>query len=147
VEVTEVVYDGGMRFGLSCLLLVVLSACGPRELKVTMNSDNNSGQTGFAVLTDRGGQKMTVTVETSAPDYAEKPQNAHIHEGNCGEVGIVHVGLTPLDALTDKPGRFGSTTSIDTMGFGDLATGSWIINVHDARDVGIYVSCGEIPRP
>ena len=78
-------YDADMRLRLSCLLLVVTSAsaCGPRELKVTMNSDNNSGQTGFAVLTDRGGKKMTVTVETSAPDYVDAPQNAHIHEGNC----------------------------------------------------------------
>ena len=33
------------------------------------------------------------------------------------------------------------------MSFTDLATGEWIINVHDARDTGIYVSCGEIPKP
>ena len=138
-----------MRFRLSCLLLVVISAsaCGPRELKVTMNSDNNSGQTGFAVLTDLGGKKMTVTVETSAPDFTDLPQNAHIHEGNCGEVGAIHAPLTPLAPLADKPGRFGSTKTVETLGFTDLATGSWIINVHDARDGLIYVSCGEIPAP
>jgi hypothetical protein len=28
-----------------------------------------------------------------------------------------------------------------------LSTGQWIINVHDSRDNGIYVSCGEIPNP
>ena len=140
-------YDGAMRLRLPCLLLVVTAACGPRELRVTMNSDNNSGQTGFAVITDRGAKAITVTVETSTPDY-QAPQNAHIHKGNCGEVGEKVGYLLPLDSLADRPDRYGSTTKdLTTVTFAMLSAGEWIINVHDARDNGVYVSCGEIPRP
>lgn len=135
-----------MRRSVCFLLLLVMPACGPRELRVTMNSDNNSGQTGFAVLLDRGAKGMTVTVETSSPDF-EAPQNAHIHEGNCGEVGVIRAGLNKLEALPGKPGRVGSTTEVGTVTFAMLGTGEWIINAHDARDNGVYVSCGELPAP
>lgn len=136
-----------MRPMLCVLLVMATTACGPRELRVTMNSDNNSGQTGFAILVDRGAKGITVTVETSAPDFNEKPQNAHIHEGDCGEVGVIRAALDPLIALPSKPGRFGSITEVGGVTFPMLATGQWIINVHDARDNGVYVSCGEIPQP
>lgn len=136
-----------MRPMLCVLLVMATAACGPRELRVTMNSDNNSGQTGFAVLIDRGNKGMTVTVETSAPDFDEKPQNAHIHEGDCGEVGVIRAALTPLDKLPARPDRYASTTEVGGVNFALLSTGQWIINVHDGRDNGIYVSCGEIPNP
>jgi len=105
-----------MRFRLSCLLLVVTSACGPRQLNVTMNPDNNSGQSGFAVITDRGSKGITVTVETNAPDV-EGLQPAHIHMGNCGEVGQIIGSLTPpgMNSLApSKPGRYGLTADLPT---------------------------------
>jgi hypothetical protein len=132
---------------LCVLLVMATTACGPRELRITMNSDNNSGQTGFAVLVDRGNRGMTVTVETSAPDFNELPQDAHVHEGDCGEVGATRATLTPLAAVPNAPDRYGSTTEVGGLTFAMLSTGQWIINVHDARDDGIYVSCGEIPAP
>ncbi len=124
----------------------MLVGCGPKELRVTMNSDNNSGQTGFAVLVDRGERGMTVTVETSAPDVVGA-QNAHIHEGNCGEVGIIRAPLQPIALLADKAGRVGSTTQVEGLTFKDFKTGEWIINLHDVRNNSVYVSCGEIPVP
>lgn len=133
--------------GKSWLLwLVAATACGPRELRVTMNADNNSEQAGFATLVDRGSKGMTVTVEVSSPDF-QGPQNAHIHDGNCGEVGVVHAALEQLVALPNKPGRVGSTTEVTNVTFATLKTGDWIINAHHARDNSLYVSCGEIPRP
>ncbi len=144
-----------MRTSLLALLLVTSASCGPRELRVTMNSDNNSGQTGFAVITDRGGNRYTVTVETSSPDFTGT-QFAHIHEGNCGELGKIRVHLDDLAELDGKPGRFGSTTEVprttdpldaDPPKFDSFKVGEWVINAHDARDFGVYVSCGEIPRP
>lgn len=128
------------------LFAVVLSACGPRELRVTMNADNNSGQSGFAVIEERGN-KLVVTVETSVPDFVgDRGQLAHIHEGNCGEIGMTRAGLSRLNPLEGKPGRFGSTSEV-TLSFNDFKTGEWAINAHDERDPLIYVSCGEIPRP
>ena len=134
-----------MRPTLCVLLVMAATACGPRELHITMNSDNNSGQIGFAVLFDLGA-KMRVTIETRAPDFTS-PQHAHIHVGNCGEVGEKRGFLKDLIALDDKPGRVGSTTDLDSMTFKTLATGEWILNVHDARENDVYVSCGEIPTP
>jgi hypothetical protein len=114
-----------------------------------MNSDNNSGQTGFAILTDLGSKGMTVVVETNDPGYADAAatQFAHIHDGTCGEVGVIKSSLEPLHRLDGKPGRFGSTSQVTNTTFSDLKKGSWIINVHDVTDKTLYVSCGTIPAP
>ena len=135
------------RTGL-CVFLIALAGCAPRELNITMKSDNNSGQTGFATIT-AVGRGITVVVETSAP-AEEGLQSAHIHRGNCGEVEEIYAALTPLDALQGKPGRFGSTTSALKRGgdgaavaFEEFETGQWLINVHDSREFPLYVSCGE----
>ena len=143
-----------MRPTLCLLAALATTACGPRELRVTMKSDNNSGQTGFAVVTDQGAKGITVVVETSAPENVG-PQYAHIHSGNCGEVGPIRANLLKLEALTaaDKVGRAGSTSAevlllneTKLMTFAMVSTGEWIINVHDERDFQVYVSCGEIPK-
>ena len=113
-----------------------------------MNADNNSGQSGFAVLIDRG-ESIDVVVETSAPEF-EGVQNMHLHRGNCGEVDMIYAELLNLELLPDKPGRVGSTTrgvmkrfTTLKVQFEDFKEGDWLINVHDARDFTIYVSCGE----
>lgn len=134
-----------------CLCLVavlgVLTSCGPRELRVTMRADNNSGQVGFAIIEDLG-KTVRVTVETTVPDYVgDKGQPAHIHEGNCGEVGLNRGGVGPLKLLPNRdPPRFGAS-EIFPMPMSTFKEGEWLINVHDERDNLIYVSCGEIPRP
>ena len=80
-------------------------------------------------------------------DPAAEKQNVHIHKGNCGEVGDKVGFPDQLAPLPGQPDRFGSTSNIPLPTFAMLATGEWIVNVHDARDPLIYVSCGEIPRP
>jgi hypothetical protein len=133
---------------------LLLLGCGPRELRVTMNDDNHSGQEGFAVITQLA-QGLRIEVETSFPDI-DAPQPAHIHTGTCGEVGDKVFGLTAPVAIAGKPGRFGSVTVIDAANLESqkvdqkylkleaLLASPHLINVHDARDTGIYVSCGEI---
>lgn len=131
--------------------LLLATGCGPKVVKVTMNADNNSGQKGFAEITDLGAKGIRVLVETSSPEFHDPDpmldiQKAHIHTGNCGEVGGKVGFLNPLKALADKPDRVGSTTDLDKFQFSALETGEWIINVHDERDDQIYVCCGEIPN-
>ncbi len=133
---------------LCCTLVLVVSGCAPRELHVTMNADNNSGQSGFAVLIDRGTE-IDVVVETSAPEF-EGVQSVHLHRGNCGEVEMIYAHLFNLEVLPNTPGRVGSTTrgvvkrdSEEKVQFKDFAGGDWLINVHDAREFPLYVSCGE----
>ena len=145
-----------MRRTALCFALVFAAGCAPREVRVTMNSDNNSGQKGFAVITDKG-DSVTVVVETNAPEF-EGPQNVHIHKGNCGEVEGVYADLLNLTALEGKPGRVGSTTidvkkrpppgpPLESLQFEEMQEGEWLINVHDARENTLYVSCGEFTLP
>lgn len=139
------------QIALSFFLLLV-TGCGPKVVKVTMNADNNSGQKGFAEITDLDPKGVRVLVETSSPEFHDPDptkdlQKAHIHMGNCGEVGGKVGFLNPLRPLEGKPGRVGSTTDLEMFKFTALETGEWIINVHDQRDDQIYVSCGEIPNP
>ncbi|MGV3623181.1 MAG: hypothetical protein ACO1OB_20345 [Archangium sp.] len=129
---------------LAAVTVLLATACGPNKLQVSMKSDNNSGQVGFATLEDRGEAGMRVTVETTVPITGDAPQLAHIHEGTCGEVGIIRVGLNMLNKVGEM--RFGSTTDVD-LRFEDLKTGPFNINAHDATDPTVYVSCGEIPTP
>ncbi len=137
-----------MRLIALCCTLGLASGCAPREIHVTMNADNNSGQSGFAVLIDRGNE-LEVTVETSAPEF-EGVQQMHLHRGNCGEVEPIYAELNNLNVLEGKPGRVGSTTrpvlkrgTPQPVQFEDFAEGDWLINVHDAREFTLYVACGE----
>lgn len=140
------------------LSALALLGCGPRQLRVTMNADNHSGQTGFAVITELANG-VRVEVETSAPDAA--PQPAHVHHGTCGEVGDKAFGLRTATEDPARPGRFVSTTELTSANIGDamvdgkpvdrkylkvaaLLETPHLINLHDPRDVGIYVSCGEL---
>ncbi|MFT3714252.1 MAG: CHRD domain-containing protein [Archangium sp.] len=139
-----------MRFCLALLAVSSLCACGPRELRVTMKPDNNSGQSGFAVIQELANE-LLITVETSIPDYqGPMGQLAHIHKGNCGEIGDIVVGLDRLKLLSNQE-RWGSTTRKKyaeiTIKFDDFKKGDWAINVHDERDNPVYVSCGEVPKP
>lgn len=127
------------------LLVLGLCACGPRELRFTMKADNNSGQVGFAVLTDRGAT-LDALVEVSRSDITDA-QPLHIHSGTCGEIGPVVVGLTPLTPVPADPATFRSETRGVKLSFKDLTGGAYAVNAHDARDTGVYVSCGEVPRP
>ncbi len=128
-------------------LTLMLCACGPKELRVTMKSDNNSGQTGFALLSFLGDE-LTVTVETSVPFDGAGPQQAHIHTGTCGEIGGIVAGLTPLESNGATPEVFQSVTDkVPKPTLEELADGDYAINAHDASDVTVWVSCGEIPKP
>lgn len=132
-----------MRLLAAAVTVALATACGPSELKVSMKSDNNSGQVGFATIEDLG-ENIRVVIETTVPITGASPQLAHIHEGSCGEIGIIRAGLSLLEKTGDK--TFGST-SVAKMTFKDLKEGDFNINAHDSSDPSIYVSCGEIPKP
>lgn len=132
-----------MRPRLVSLSLLTLAACGPQSARVVMNAENNSGQSGFATLTSLGATKTRVDLDIAAPND-NRPQAAHVHDGRCGQIGAIKAGLTDLKADAMKTGRYTSSTEI-AMGLTELQKGEFAINVHDARDFSLYVSCGE-PR-
>ena len=127
-------------------LATLLCACGPQELRVDMKSDNNSGQTGFAIVTLKGQGKFDVHIETTTPIDGTGKQKAHIHTGTCGEVGPIVVGLTLLSQTAD--GGWGSdSTDLPLTALPNFDEGGYLINVHDSTESSLYVSCGEIPKP
>lgn len=127
-------------------LATLLCACGPQELRIHMKSDNNSGQTGFAVMSLKSADKFDLVIETSVPIDGTGKQRAHIHTGTCGEVGPIVVGLQLLDQRPD--GGWGSTsTDLPMEPLKDFENGGYLVNVHDATENSLYVSCGEIPKP
>lgn len=130
-------------------VLLALAACGPTSVRVVMNAENNSGQAGYATITERGTAAAVEIVIGKSDD--PRPQNAHVHPGRCGELGAIKAPLTPLQATGADPDHFRSTTDPvkatdgTPMTFQDLtAPGAYVLNVHDVRDASLYVSCGNI---
>lgn len=145
-----------MRF---CLLVLVVSgallpaaflvaaeshtaAALQQTVTVTMGAATGpaggGSQTGTVTLTAMASQTEAVlNIETSA-DGMEVEQPVHIHAGTCAELGAIRHSLTNVvDGV--------STTTVDTS-LDSLLIGKFAINVHKSEpEIGVYVSCGNIP--
>jgi hypothetical protein len=135
-----------------------LLACAPAQVTVVMNAQNNSGQSGTATLTDLGGTTRVVILIRQS-EFGEK-QPVHLHNGRCGEIGPRQdvssrnktIGLASMEpanpaTMTGVPatdgGFAGSSSEVD-LTIKEITDGDWVINVHDALDFSLYVSCGNI---
>jgi hypothetical protein len=106
---------------------------GPSE-----GPDGGGNQTGTATLTPMNGQTEVVVNIDPSPDGAEVEQPAHIHAGTCADLGAVEY---PLDNVVN-----GQSTTVVDVSLDALQAGTFAINVHgDLENVGVYVSCGDIP--
>lgn len=129
---------------LRLVLLVIVSlsaACGPASHRVVMSAENNSGQSGFALLTPLSGGKTRVELDI-LPGNDPRDIASHIHDGRCGEIGPIKGYLSDLK-LNGATGRFMATSEV-ALALDAMLKGTFAINVHDARDFSLYVSCGEI---
>jgi len=107
-----------------------------RAVSIKLGEQNDSGETGTAMLTETNG-KVTVRITmTGAPAGVDQP--AHIHTGACPGVGDVKYPLTNL-----KNGQ--STTTLNTT-LSQLQTQLPLgINVHKSTtDTKTYVACGDL---
>ncbi len=153
-----------MRFvlsilGLSAALLVTALLIGrtadtasalQETVTVTLGSATGpaggGSQTGTATLTASGNQ-TEVVVNILAGDAADEPQPIHIHQGTCDDLpdslgGIQH-DLTD-GGTTGVVG--GSLTATVDATLDSLQTGDFAINIHNSgTELGVYVSCGNIP--
>lgn len=132
-------------------------ACSPAQVTVVMNAQNNSGQSGTATLTDLGGStRVVILIKRS--EFGEA-QPTHLHNGRCGEIGprqdksasgsIGLSSVTPadpsmMDGVPATDGGFGASSSEVALTLKEITNGDWVINVHDALDFALYVSCGNI---
>jgi hypothetical protein len=149
-----------MKPGGLLLALLGVASCGPRQLSVTMHAQNNSGQSGYATLTDLGAQTHVLIVIHKSDVPEEQP--VHFHPGRCGEIGgkFIPTGglglpnIGPIDrmdkvATAENPapasdgGIVWTQATLDVK-FKDVTGGDFVLNVHDSRDFALYVSCGNI---
>jgi flagellar basal body-associated protein FliL len=106
------------------------------EMKVTLNAENNSGETGTATLKEENG-KTTVTLALSGY-IKDVAQPAHIHMGACPGVGAVKY---PLTSVVN-----GASVTVLAVSLADLKQSLPLaINVHkSATAITDYTSCGEL---
>lgn len=98
-------------------------------------SQNNSGQTGTALLQEVDGQ---IRVTLTLTDLGSTPQPAHIHTGACPEPGAV---VYPLNNVVN--GQSTTTLALDTATL--LSQGPLALNVHkSASEASVYTACVDI---
>ena len=108
------------------------------SVTVTLDQQNNSGQSGTAVLQDMGDGTTKVTVNISGGSAVAQP--AHIHDGPCATLNPKP--KYPLTSLVN-----GTSETIVKQPLSDLAGGTYAINVHkSATEASVYVSCGNIEK-
>lgn len=107
-----------------------------REVAVSLNEENDSKQYGTAMLKEEGGKIMVMIDLNGAPEGIKQP--AHIHLGNCPEVGEVKYPLTSLE--NGKSETMLNLTFDELKKYLPLA-----INVHKSETEGkIYTACGNL---
>ncbi|MCH7593777.1 MAG: hypothetical protein IIB27_04640 [Chloroflexi bacterium] len=104
---------------------------------VPLGALNDSGQSGVAVLMDKG-DTIEIVIDIS-PGAADVPQPIHIHAGSCDTLGDVAFALSNV-----VNGR--SVTNVKAS-LAEITTGGFTINGHKSGDeIGVYIACGDVPR-
>ncbi len=107
-----------------------------KEMTVYLLAENDSGESGTAVLKEEDGKTRVTLTLTGFIKDVEQP--AHIHVGACPGVGAVKYPLT--NVVNGNSATLLSVTLDELKKSLPLA-----INVHkSAKDVTIYTSCGEL---
>jgi hypothetical protein len=120
---------------LVTLALAVPVVAAPATLTIPLGTQNGSGESGTAKLTDGNGGVSVVISLQGAPASA---QPAHIHDGVCSDLGGV---AYPLQDVVNGA----STTFVKGTTIAALMAKPQAINVHEsAANLAKYVACGDI---
>lgn len=107
-----------------------------KSMTVTLASQNNSQQSGTAMLDEVDG-KVKVTLNLSGGAFTQ-PQPAHIHTGACPVPGGVKHPLT--NVVNGNSETTLETTMADLMAGLPLA-----VNVHKSQaESTVYTACGDL---
>ncbi len=124
---------------LGTLVLMLATACTPQatnERTVELETLNDSGVTGSAVLTDLGNGSTRIVVNVDPADHPVMP--AHIHPGTCAN--LVPQPIYPLENVIDGASETEIPVTLDELFAGDLA-----LNLHfSPDDYGTYAACIEL---
>ncbi len=122
-------------FALAVTTAVAWPAQTEAQQSVTINlsAQNDSGQTGTAVLTPDGSGTKVVLTLSNAPG----PHPAHIHAGSCPTPGAV---VFPLTTVTN-----GKSETTVAASIADILRAPHAVNVHKSpQEIPVYTSCGNI---
>jgi hypothetical protein len=124
---------------VAAFLVLVLAACGGQQTEsrtLQLETLNDSGVTGTAVLTDNGDGTTRVAVEVDAAGHPDMP--AHIHPGTC--TNLTPQPRYPLQNAIDGV----SETDIDVP-LEELFAGGLALNLHASPDdFETYTACAEL---
>jgi hypothetical protein len=117
---------------------LLVTACGPQDAGRTIQLDtlNDSGVSGTAVLTEIGDDQVRVVVDVEPGNYPDMP--AHIHPGTCTD--LVPLPRYPLANVVD-----GHSETEITASFAELFAGGLALNLHaSSDDWETYTACAEL---
>jgi len=107
-----------------------------QTVTVQLGSQNNSGITGTATLTEIGGGKLRVEIRANGAGAG--PQPAHIHEGTCAQ-------LNPAPKFSLANVVNGSSTTEVDGSIAALTSAPHAIHMHKSPDeLPVYVACADI---
>jgi hypothetical protein len=115
------------------------AAMKEKPLKVELAAQNDSGETGYAMLYPHGAKTKVIVHLKGTPKGVAQPD--HIHKGTCAN-------LDPKPAYVLKPVVDGKSVTTVHVSVADLLKEPMAINVHEsAQDIKKYVACGDIAAP
>ncbi len=104
-------------------------------IKVVLEEQNNSSQSGTATIKEVDGKVM---VSIHLINGSSIPQPAHFHTGTCSKPGPIKYPLTNV-----VNGKSDTTLNVSLADFKKELP--LIVNVHkSANQINIYVACGEV---
>jgi hypothetical protein len=107
-----------------------------KQVNLTLEQENNSGESGTMTLSAVGAEKTEVALIVTNAPYTAQP--AHIHKGRCGELDP-----TPAYALASVVD--GVSTSTVHVSLDELRSGRFAVNVHKSpKNLKAYVACGNL---
>jgi len=139
-----------VSIGVGVLLVignVSFAAAQQQPITVNLVSENGSGVTGSAMLTDLGGGKVRVEIHVNGAGSDLRP--AHIHEGQCMNdsasmgMGMGQDTARPEYLLTTLVN--GASTTDLSLPMSALLAMPHVINVHkSAEEIGFYIACADV---
>jgi hypothetical protein len=128
---------------------------GASPLTIELVEANESGQSGSAVLTDKGesssgiGLGTGVVLEVGPPvRFPGDAQPAAIHDASCADVtkrrGFEELSATEIQPLNEVRDGRSETTAAQSLD--ELTRGGFAITVHEPSPPFRAVVCGDIPR-
>jgi hypothetical protein len=116
-------------------MAIALAACSGSADSRTFQLEtlNNSGVKGTAVLTDLGDGSTRVVIDVEPAGHLNMP--AHIHPGTCAD--LVPQPLYPLESVVN-----GASETVVSRSLSELLAGDLALNLHVSFDeMGTYAAC------